>query len=139
MTRRYLLDTGILSLFVTNDEAVCRRAEQARRAGADLGVSTPVLGEIRGGYKLSTNRESRLARLAHRLRNLKVWAVTEDAATYYGVDFAHTRRTGQTVGAIDLLTASIARALGSCTIITMDTDFRRLPGLLIEDWSLPLS
>lgn len=36
---------------------------------------------------------------------------------------------------VDIQIAAIARALGNCTVITSDGDFKAIPGLHVENWS----
>jgi hypothetical protein len=49
VTRRYLLDTGPAFDYLFQRRGVQNRVEAARRAGAKIGIYTPVLGEIVGG------------------------------------------------------------------------------------------
>jgi tRNA(fMet)-specific endonuclease VapC len=41
------------------------------------------------------------------------------------------------MGPIDVQIAAIALTLGNCTVVTKDSDFAAIPGLAIEDWSIP--
>lgn len=34
-----------------------------------------------------------------------------------------------------MMIAAIARSLGNCTVVTMDSDLARVPGLTLEDWT----
>lgn len=56
-----------------------------------------------------------------------------DAAARAAVVQAALRRTGAQLGAYDALIAGHALALDT-RLVTADEDFRRVPGLTIEDW-----
>lgn len=101
-----------------------------------LGTSTPALGELRHGAENSNDPAGNLALLRLARREWKVWAFGEEAAAEYGRLRTLMARSGQKIGAIDLQTAAIARTLGRCTVVTMDGDFSRVPGLAVEDWSV---
>jgi hypothetical protein len=58
MTRRYLLDTGPAFDFLFQRRGAQDRVEAARRAGAKIGICTPVLGENVGGLEGSDSREA---------------------------------------------------------------------------------
>jgi tRNA(fMet)-specific endonuclease VapC len=38
---------------------------------------------------------------------------------------------------VDIQIAAIALTLGDCTVVTGDSDFSAIPGLDVEDWSIP--
>lgn len=38
---------------------------------------------------------------------------------------------------MDIMIAAIALTLGNCTVVTTDSDFARIPGLDVIDWTLP--
>jgi tRNA(fMet)-specific endonuclease VapC len=59
------------------------------------------------------------------------------AAEQYGKVRAHLASVGMPIGPNDLIIAAIALAHG-CTLVTHNTrEFRRVPGLLLEDWHQP--
>jgi tRNA(fMet)-specific endonuclease VapC len=35
---------------------------------------------------------------------------------------------------IDIMAAAIARLLGDCTVVTVDSDLSAVPGLTVENW-----
>jgi tRNA(fMet)-specific endonuclease VapC len=37
---------------------------------------------------------------------------------------------------VDIMIAAIAFALGSCTVVSSDSDLAAIPGLTIESWAL---
>ncbi len=39
------------------------------------------------------------------------------------------------IGQNDLMIAATARTVGSCTVVTMDSDLAAVPGLAVENWA----
>ncbi|MBX9622494.1 MAG: type II toxin-antitoxin system VapC family toxin [Gemmataceae bacterium] len=134
--RLYLLDTGIANLYANFDPKVRARARAEKARGNRLGTSAPAAGELYAGAEGSATRAANLALVRQALRELTVWPYQRAEAEEFGRLAALLKRIGRTVGDVDVQTAAIARALGNCTVVTMDSDFSRVPGLPIEDWSV---
>jgi hypothetical protein len=47
---------------------------------------------------------------------------------------AQLRRMSRPIGQNDMMIAAIAMTLGSCIVVTMDSDLSAVPGLVIENW-----
>ncbi|MCY4484514.1 MAG: PIN domain-containing protein [Spirochaetaceae bacterium] len=61
-------------------------------------------------------------------------AGTRESDRHYGEIRSELERIGRPIGYNDLLIAAHARFLGA-TLVTHNTDeFRRVPGLVVEDW-----
>lgn len=133
----YLLDTGIAGDFVFGRAGVYGKVQIAKALGHRVGICTPVLGEMWKGIELSATKTRNRARLSSRLAELKVWPYTETAAREFGRIAAFLQRTGRTTQQIDIQIAAIALTLGNCTVVTKDSDFKAIPGLNVEDWSVP--
>src|SRR5262249_28234608 len=102
-----------------------------------VGICTPVLGELWLGIELSATQARNRARLRHMLGRWKIWPSTEAAAEEFGRIGALLRRKGRKMQQIDVQIAAIALALGNTTVVTKDSDFKAIPGLSVEDWSIP--
>jgi tRNA(fMet)-specific endonuclease VapC len=127
-----LLDTNIVSDLVRNPKG--RVAERIRRIGeSEVCTSIVVAAELRFGVEKKGS--SRLAnQVAAVLDALEVLPLEAPADEKYAVIRAHLERAGRPMGANDLLIAAQALALG-CTLITdNDKEFRRVPGLSVENW-----
>lgn len=131
------MDTGPAADFVNRRLGVYDRARQAVATGARIGICIPVLGELWAGVCGSATRRQNEQRLLRRLSDLIVWPYDEAAGRRFGEIFAELRRLGRPMQQIDVQIAAIALTLGSCTVITKDSDFRAIPGLAVEDWSAP--
>jgi tRNA(fMet)-specific endonuclease VapC len=97
----------------------------------------PVVGELFAGIELSASREKNLARLIRSLNALFLWPFDRAAAEEYGRLFAALRRLGRPMQQIDIQIAAIALSLGNCTVVSKDTDLAAVPGLVVENWSVP--
>jgi len=133
--RRYLLDTGIAQRFINRREGVLLRVNVARRNGDRIGICTPVLGELWAGVEGSSSRDRNLQRLRLALSRLVVWPYTSEAAEEYGRVFSELRRIGRPMQQVDIMIAAIALSLGSCTVVTTDSDLSAVPGLITESWT----
>ncbi len=132
---RYLLDTGIAQDFINQRNGVRERADEARHEGHRIGTCTPVLGELWSGVEGSVSRDRNLHRLRNALSRLVVWPYTNEAAEQFGRVFAELRRIGRPMQQIDIMVAAIAFSLGTCIVVTGDTDLMHVPGLPVENWA----
>jgi tRNA(fMet)-specific endonuclease VapC len=135
--RRFLLDTGSANDYIDHRGGVYPKAQQQKQQGHVIGSCVPVLGELWSGVELSSAPLRRRALLIRSRSSWKVWPCTEAAAAEFGRIFAHLKRTGRPMQQIDIQIAAIALTLGSCTVVTKDSDFKAIPGLAVEDWSVP--
>jgi tRNA(fMet)-specific endonuclease VapC len=75
---------------------------------------------------------ARLNKHLRNYRNVRVLDFDEQAA----VEYQQLRRSRIRIGTMDLKIAAIVLARGA-TLLTMNlSDFRRVPGLKVADWSL---
>jgi tRNA(fMet)-specific endonuclease VapC len=136
---RFLLDTGIAGDFVSRKEPVRQRVIAEVRRGNRVGIRTPVLAELTAGIEASETRERNRQRLELALADLRLWPFDEQAAREYGRLAAELRRIGRPMQQIDIMVAAIARVLGKCTVVTLDSDLSAVPGLRVENWRTPAS
>ncbi len=96
-------------------------------------TSVIVAAEVR--YGLAKNPSARLAaRVEAVLASLTVHDFCRPAEKIYGSLRAALEHRGHTIGANDLLIAAHALAL-ECILVTDNEDeFRRVPGLTVENW-----
>ena len=134
---RYLLDSGIASDYIHRRAGVHRRAQALARQGHQIGIGTPVLGELLGGILASDTREQNLPILRRNLGRFKLWPFDGPAAEEYGGLWADLRRRGRPMQVPDMQIAAIALSLGDCVVVSKDSDLRAVPGLEVEDWSQP--
>ncbi|HEV7229050.1 type II toxin-antitoxin system VapC family toxin [Brevundimonas sp.] len=128
----YLLDTNVLSEVVRNPlgpvEQRMLMVEQA-----DLCTSVLVAAELRYGAarknsaRLRAQTDTILARLP-----VRAWDVPADRA--YGELRAHLERAGTPISQNDMLIAAHALALNCILVTDNEAEFRRVPGLAVENW-----
>jgi tRNA(fMet)-specific endonuclease VapC len=127
-----LLDTNIVSDLVRNPRGMAAERMRAVRE-SNVCTSIVVAAELRFGAEKKGSL--RLAnRIAAVLDTLEVLPLEAPADAKYAMIRTHLERAGRPMGANDLLIAAQALALG-CTLVTdNEKDFRRVPGLSIENW-----
>lgn len=134
--KRFLLDSGAATDFVHRRQKVKDRVKAAGQAGHAVGICTPVLGELLGGIEWSKSRDKNLQKLRAVMPLLTLWPYDKNAAEEYGRIYAQLRRIGRLIQQIDMQIAAIAITLGSCTVVSSDQDFKSVPGLSVEDWTI---
>lgn len=131
---RCLLDSGVLNDYACRRGNVVERVKEMTNRGIHVGTATPVVGELFGGVENSQTRDQNLKRLRHALAPMVAWPFDRRAAETYGRIFAQLRRMGRPMQQIDMQIAAIAITLGSCQVITYDTDLEAIPDLAVQRW-----
>lgn len=126
-----MLDTNIVSELIRHPGGLA--SQRARTAADEVGVSIVVAAELRygcakkGSAQLSRRVEAILSELP-----ILPFEVPGDVA--YGGLRAELEAGGQPIGANDLLIAAHARMLGATLVTANVGEFRRVPGLTVENW-----
>ena len=136
----YLLDTNICIFAIKDARAnkhshIMEMFRQKRISG--LGISAITLAELEHGVANSGYPARNAAALMSILVALHVHPFDERAASEYGRIRADLQRRGAVIGALDMLIASHAKALGKILVTNNTREFRRIEGLDIEDWTVP--
>lgn len=135
----YLLDTNAaIALLADRPTTVRQRLRQLPPAALELALPSVVLLELWYGVA----RSSRRAANTERLRSFLSGAVTvlpfeEEDAAIAGALRAELERAGTPIGPYDLLIAAQALRSGATLVTANVAEFRRVRGLLWEDWTLP--
>jgi tRNA(fMet)-specific endonuclease VapC len=129
---RYLLDTNIFIAAMKGVDVVRERLE--RTALADLVLSPVVLGELELGVEKSAYREKNAARLARVVEKLELAPLDARVSRRYAEIRAQLERSGTPIGANDFWIAAHGLALGAVLVTDNLAEFRRVPGLLTENW-----
>ena len=130
----YLLDTNICIYLIKRDPPqVLRRLEE--HDPGDVWVSAITVCEMEYGIAKSSRPEQAREALTFFLSSIGVLPYDATAAESYGPIRADLERRGLLIGPLDMLIASHALALGA-TLVTRNTrEFRRVPGLTVENWA----
>jgi tRNA(fMet)-specific endonuclease VapC len=132
---RYILDSGIASDYINGRNGVFERARAEVARGHQIGIGTPVLGELRYGVEASATRERNLRSLTRAISTWTIWPFDQMAAEEYGRIAATLRRIGRQMQSVDIQIAAIALCLGNCTVVSKDSDLPDVPGLSVENWA----
>ncbi len=129
---RYLLDSNILSDLVRNPQG--RAAQRIGEVGeADVCTSIVVAAELRFGIAKGGSPRLR-ARVEALLDRLVVHAFESPADGAYAEIRARLEASGNAIGANDTLIAAHALALDCVVVTDNEREFRRVPGLAVENW-----
>lgn len=103
----------------------------------DIFVPLTVYAELLVGAEKSSQPERVLRQIETLLEAHEIVEITEDVAEHYARIRAGLERHGVIIGGNDLWIAATAMAHGA-TLVTANTgEFSRIPGLPLENWSLP--
>ncbi len=97
-------------------------------------ISVVTLAELVFGIKVSSQAKLNRAALDAFVKHLTVLEWPEAAAEHYGEIRAHLQKRGQMIGANDLFNAAHARSIGAVVVTNNEREFRRVPGLKVENW-----
>ena len=129
---RFLLDTNIVSDLVRHPRG--KIADRISEVGEkEVCTSIVVAAELR--YGATKKNSSRLtAQLEAVLGAIEVLALEAPVDAVYGVIRAGLERTGQPIGANDLLIAAHSLALGLTVVTDNEREFVRIHDLRVENW-----
>ncbi len=132
MLPEYLLDTNILSDLIRNPQGII--ADQIRQKGeARVCTSIVVAAELRFGAEKSGS-DKLLERVELILSALEVLPLEMPADHCYGKLRWALQQQGTPIGPNDLLIASQALASELVLVTANLREFKRVPGLKVENW-----
>ena len=133
---KYLLDTNICVFVIRQKSQLILQRLRQRQAG-DVGISTVTLAELRYGADKSNDPPRNHAALDAFLVPLETVAFDAEAADEYGHVRTDLECRGVPIGPLDNMIAAHALSL-SVTLVTNNvSEFSRVAGLVVEDWSQP--
>ena len=132
---KLMLDTNICIYIIKQQPATVLKHFLEYQVG-DIGISTITLSELRYGVAKSTHREKNSKALDEFIIPLEVVSFDEDAAHAYGDIRANLEKAGMPIGAMDMLIAAHAVALGIPLVTNSAREFARIPHLNIIDWTV---
>ncbi len=129
---RFLLDTNIVSDLVRHPRG--KISDRISEVGEeDVCTSIVVAAELRYGA-IKKNSSRLTSQLEAVLGAIEVLALEAPVDAVYGTIRAGLERTGQPVGANDLLIAAHALALGLTVVTDNEREFSRIDQLGVENW-----
>lgn len=133
----FLLDTNAVVGLLRNKPARVReRYREAESAGDYLAVSSVVLFDLWYGVEKSGRIQENTQRLQVLLSGgLDLLDFDEDDAQVAGRVRADLEKAGTPIGAYDLLIAGQALRRGLTVVTANTSEFSRVTGLSLEDWT----
>lgn len=129
-----MLDTNIISYLIkSRDLSLVDRFEAAAEQ-AVVCVSSITVAELFYGVRKRQSRKLEVA-VTEMLSPLEKVAFDDRAAMLYGEIRAELERTGQIIGAYDMLIAAHALSLDAILVTNNIREFERAYALQIENWS----
>ena len=133
---RYMLDTDTCSYIMKrSSQTVVKRLRTI--PVTDVCVSVITKSELLSGVEVSPRRVQDATALQAFLPHVEVLEFPDDAATHYAQIRADLKKRGQMIGANDLFIAAHARSLGLRLVTNNTSEFGRVKGLTLENWTLP--
>ena len=132
---RYMLDTDICSYVMKrSNDLLLKRLQKI--PVSDVCVSVITKCELLYGVEVSPRRQQDETASNAFLSYIEVLEFPDKGSSHYAQIRAHLKKLGTMIGSNDLFIAAHARSLG-LTLVTHNTsEFRRVPRLAIEDWTM---
>ena len=130
---RFMLDTDACIALIKRKPASVIRRLSVLEPG-DAGISAITLAELRYGVMKSEAVERNAAALADFLLPLEIADFDTAAAETYGRVRAGLEKAGTPIGPLDTQIGAHALSLGAVLVTNNVREFRRIPGLKIENW-----
>ena len=131
---RYLLDTNICVYIAKRKPPQVFERLRRLRPG-DVGMSAVTYLELCYGAEKSQRRQENRRRIEELRRLIPVLSVEAEASVHYGRLRTELERAGTPIGAYDRIIAAQALSLGLVLVTNNVREFKRVRGLLIENWT----
>jgi len=134
---RFMLDTDTCSYIMKrSNPAVLNRLQATPIAEVCMSVVTK--SELLYGVEVSPRRAQDATALNAFLTYVHVLDFHDDAALHYAQIRADLKKRGQMIGANDLFIAAHARSLGLRLVTNNTSEFGRVKGLTLANWTLSI-
>ncbi len=128
----YMLDSDIC--IYLNKRHPSKLLERFNRATGQICVSTITLSELYFGAEKSERKIENLEALERFFGRMDILSFSKEAASHAAQVRAILQKSGTPIGPYDLLIGAHARAEGLTLVTNNEREFRRIPGLLVENW-----
>lgn len=129
---RYMLDTNIVIYTIKKRPPEVKRLFDAH--AGHLCMSAVTLGELVYGAEKSSNPVLNQQVIDGLVARLEVLPFDAAAASHHGQLRAELAKKGTPIGPYDEMIAAHARACGLIVVTNNLREFRRVPGLRVENW-----
>jgi tRNA(fMet)-specific endonuclease VapC len=138
MAMIWMLDTDIMIYFVNRKpgfEKVARR--MSGRSPGELRLSAVTLAELKFGIESGEFRSANRRALIDVLQLFQADDLPSGASQDFGEIKTALLRRGKAIGSYDMLIAAHARHIGATVVTNNEREFRRVPGLAVQNWLKP--
>jgi tRNA(fMet)-specific endonuclease VapC len=133
MKPRYMLDTNIC-IYIAKHQPPQIKERFERLQPGQLIMSVITYGELHYGANKSAQRSRALSQLEELIREIPVEDLAPSAASTYGEIRAGLEKHGRLIGNNDLWIGAHALSLNVTLATNNEREFRRIPGLSVENW-----
>ena len=130
----YFLDTDICINYLRGTSPAVRERLLASAPG-QISVPAMVQAELEFGALRSARRQDNLDNVSKLLAALVIVPFDQTAARHHAAIRAKLASAGTPIGPSDLIIAATVMAAGGVLVTHNRTEFQRVPGLTIEDWT----
>jgi tRNA(fMet)-specific endonuclease VapC len=130
---KVMLDTNICIYLIKQQPSTVIERFQLQPVG-EIGISSITAAELAYGVSKSRSASKNRHALEQFLAPLEVAAFDQAAAWSYGRLRGQLEVKGTLIGSMDMLIAAHALSLGVRLVSNNVREFRRVPGLRLENW-----
>ncbi|NTW69260.1 MAG: type II toxin-antitoxin system VapC family toxin [Chlorobiaceae bacterium] len=130
---KYLLDTNIC-IYIINAKPPHVLERFRQETIGNVGISSITASELAFGVIESGSARNRHA-LEMFLSPLELFPFDASAIWFYGEMRSDLERRGEPIGSLDTMIAAHAQALGAVLVTNNVREFKRVKGLIIENWA----
>jgi tRNA(fMet)-specific endonuclease VapC len=134
MKTRYMLDTN-MCIYIAKQRPPEVRARFERLKPGQLVMSAITYGELYYGASKSSQQAKALAQLQELVQDIPVEELDSRASEAYGEIRATLEKEGRLIGNNDLWIGAHALALNLTLATNNEREFKRIPGLSLENWT----
>ena len=130
----YMLDTNICSFIIREKPlSIKGKLKECEKKHA-IALSSIVVSELLYGAKKRDNKKL-TAIVESFIDNFIIYDFDKNAAEHYSEIRANLEKEGKIIGSNDLFIASHAKSLNAILVTHNIREFKRVEGLIVEDWS----
>ncbi|MCK4542436.1 MAG: type II toxin-antitoxin system VapC family toxin [Spirochaetales bacterium] len=129
----YLIDTNIC-IYLIKKQNQDLRVKVEQQKPFDIAISAISVAELEYGVAKSKHTEKNRIALQNFLSSFEIIPFDDIDAEQFGIVRAYFEKMGQQIGTYDLEIASQALARGYIVVTNNEKEFRRVPGLKVENW-----
>ena len=130
---KYMLDTNIC-IYIIKKHPIHVLNNLTKKNISDICLSSITLDELEYGVQKSERKAQNSLALTEFLAPIEIMPFDENAAIEFGKVRAYLEKKGTLIGEYDLMIAAHALALDLTLVTNNSKEFKRVPGLKIENW-----